>query len=215
MVAMGANKDQWIADVASFVRNSFGNTGGFVTTDDVARVRAATFDRKTPWTVGELQASLPRLLIADAAWDFSASHDATPPPQANASGSFNFLSSAAGAVSFLGWTTGVPQQDGMWFQIELGAPVNLTEIQFTSSVIAGGRTGAPPVSTHPRGYRVQVSTDGTTWSAPIAEGRGAEGTTIITFAPVSARFVRITQTATVPDAPPWSMRLLRLHEAAG
>ena len=53
-----------------------------------------------------------------------------------------------------------------------------------------------------------------TWSAPIAEGEGAEGTTIITFAPVSAKFIRITQTATVPDAPPWSMRLLRLYEAA-
>ena len=36
----------------------------------------------------------------------------------------------------------------------------------------------------------------------------------IAFAPVNARFVRITQTATVPDAPPWSLRLLRLYEAA-
>ena len=35
----------------------------------------------------------------------------------------------------------------------------------------------------------------------------------ITFAPVSAKFVRITQTATVNDAPAWSMRLLRLYQA--
>ena len=27
MVPMGGNRDQWIADVASFIRNSFGNTG--------------------------------------------------------------------------------------------------------------------------------------------------------------------------------------------
>ena len=32
MVAMGSNKDQWIADITSYVRNSFGNTGTFVTT---------------------------------------------------------------------------------------------------------------------------------------------------------------------------------------
>jgi hypothetical protein len=37
--------------------------------------------------------------------------------------------------------------------------------------------------------------------------------TTIDFAPVSARFVRITQTANVADALPWSMRLLRLYEA--
>ena len=30
----------------------------------------------------------------------------------------------------------------------------------------------------------------------------------LTFAPVKAKFVRIIQTDTVPDAPPWSMRLL-------
>ena len=39
MVAMGSNKDQWIADVASYVRNTFGNTGLLVTPEDVARVR--------------------------------------------------------------------------------------------------------------------------------------------------------------------------------
>ena len=89
----------------------------------------------------------------------------------------------------------------------------LTEIQFTSSSI-GGRAGAPAVWTFPRGYQVQVSADGTTWSAPVAEGQGTPGITVITFAPVSAKFVRITQTATVENAPPWSMRLLRLYVAA-
>jgi hypothetical protein len=47
----------------------------------------------------------------------------------------------------------------------------------------------------------------------VAESAGAEGTTIVTFAPANAKFVRITQTETVTNAPPWSMRLLRLYEA--
>ena len=42
MMPMGINNDEWVAAVASFVRNSFGNSGGFVTPADVARVRAAT-----------------------------------------------------------------------------------------------------------------------------------------------------------------------------
>ena len=212
MVAMGSNSDQWVADIASYLRNSFGNNGTLASTADVARVRAATGARG-PWTVAELEASLPRPVVADASWKITASHDSRPAPQANAEGGYNYLGNAAGAVSFLGWTTGVPQQAGMWFQIELPAPVMLAEIQFTSSMI-GGRAGAPGAWTFPREYQVRVSTDGTTWSEPVAEGQGRPGTTVITLPPVRARFVRIMQTAADDNLPPWSMRLLRLYAAA-
>jgi len=111
-------------------------------------------------------------------------------------------------------TTGVPQQPGMWLQVELPATVMLTEIQFTSSAVGGGR-GGTTVWTSPRGYQVQVSTDGSAWSEAVAEGQGSPGTTISSFKPVRAKFVRITQTAAVADAPPWSIRLLRLFEAPG
>ncbi len=213
MVAMGSNKDQWIADVASYVRNSFGNTGTFATVEDVARVRAGSADRKMPWTVAELESSLPRPLVPEPSWRVTASHDSQPAPRANAEGGYNFIGNAAGALSFLGWTTGVPQQAGMWFQIELPTPLPLMELQFTSSTTAG-RGGAPGISTFPRSYQVQVSADGTSWSTPVAEGKGTAGVNTITFSPVSAKFVRITQTATVTDAPAWSMRLLRLYRAA-
>jgi mono/diheme cytochrome c family protein len=211
MVAMGSNNDQWMADIASYVRNSFGNSGTLATPADVARVRAATGARG-PWTVAELEASLPRPLLADSSWKITASHDSHPSPQANAEGGYNYLGNAAGAVSFLGWTTGIAQAPGMWFQIELPAPVMLAEIQFTSSMI-GGRSGVPGTWTFPREYQVQVSTDGTTWSAPVAAGQGSPGTTVIAWAPVRTKFVRITQTAATGNAPPWSMRLLRLYAA--
>ena len=212
MVAMGSNKDQWIADVVSYIRNSFGNTGTFASPEDVARVRTATAGRKTPWTVTELNASVPQLLVPAPAWKVSASHEGHPTPQANAEGGYNYTASASGALTFLGWTTGVPQQPGMWLQVELPAPVMLTEIQFTSSTVGGGR-GTASVSTFPRAYQVQVSSDGTAWSQPVATGEGTPGAMTISFSPVSARFVRITQTAAVTDAPPWSMRLMRLYEA--
>ena len=64
MVPMGSNNDQWIADVASYVRNSFGNSGALATPADVARVRAATGIERQ-WTVAELEASLPRALVPD------------------------------------------------------------------------------------------------------------------------------------------------------
>jgi mono/diheme cytochrome c family protein len=206
MPSNGGNRDEWVAEVASFVRTSFGNSGSFVSAADVARTRAATGSRTAPWTYSELVATLPRPLVPDASWRVTASH------QASSRSTAYMETSPAGAMNFLGWTTGDPQQAGMWLQVELPQAVRLTELQFVSPTIGGGRAG-PAVSTHPRGYRVEMSTDGTTWSAPVAEGAGAAGTTTITFAPVTAKFVRITQTATTADAPPWSMRLLRLYQA--
>ena len=69
----------------------------------------------------------------------------------------------------------------------------------------------PPPSGYPRGYRVEVSMDGDSWS-PVKEGAGSGVSTVIGFAPVRARFVRITQTAAAEGVPPWSIQRLRLFE---
>src|SRR4029079_9077962 len=63
MIPMGANDDEWVASVASYVRRSFGNTGGFVTVADVARARAETAGHTAQWTVEDLRASLPQQLV--------------------------------------------------------------------------------------------------------------------------------------------------------
>ena len=199
-----ASSDEWVAGVASYVRGSFGNSGGTVTAADVARVRKETADRKTPWTEPELEASLPRAIDAQQ-WKLTASHGAE---------------TAVGAASLRGWSSNVPQAAGMWFSLELAQPAMVTELQFDSSIAmgrgGGGRGGpaSPPLVGYPRGYRVQVSLDGTSWSEPIAEGKGEGPHTTITFAPTRAKFVRITQTETAAEAPAWSMRNLRLYEAA-
>jgi len=44
-----------IADVVTYVRNSFGNSGAVVTEDDVKAIKAKYADRKTPWTAEEFQ----------------------------------------------------------------------------------------------------------------------------------------------------------------
>ena len=207
--------DDWIAGIASYVRTSFGNSGGLVTPADVARVRAATEARKIPWTVADLEASLPRPLDSQQL-KLSASH-------AN--------ETAGGAATLRGWNSGVPQTSGMWLSVELPQPVLVTEIQFESSTQAQGRGGrgaaggrrapgapggaaTPPLVTYPRGYSVQVSEDGKTWGNPIAQGKGDGARTTITFPPTRAKFIRITQTETVPDAPIWSVRSLRIYQAA-
>jgi mono/diheme cytochrome c family protein len=44
MIPMNGNDDEWIASIASFIRNNFGNQASFVSPADVARVRAKTKD---------------------------------------------------------------------------------------------------------------------------------------------------------------------------
>jgi hypothetical protein len=199
--------DDWVAGVASYVRSGFGNNAGMVSPADVARVRRETAGRKTPWTIPELEASLPRVIDSQQ-WKVTASHE---------------TAAAGGAATLRGWSSGVPQAAGMWLAIELPQPAMVTELQFESAMGGGGRGGrgaapgaAPPapVVGYPRGYTVEVSADGKTWSKPVAQGKGEGQRTAITFAPTRARLVRITQTDTVADAPAWSIRNLRVYEAA-
>ncbi len=197
MVPMGSNPDDWVASIGSYIRSGYGGSGWAISPTDVARVRAANAARKTPWTVEDMEASLPRGLAADTTWKATASH--------NPAG-------ASAGLNFSGWSSNEPQAAGMWFQIELPAPVMLTEIQFESPPQGGGRGGPAPAGAYPRDYQVQVSIDGKDWSAPVAEGKGTGVTTMIAFAPVRARFVRITQTATSGDLPSWFIRNLRLFE---
>ncbi|NBV38690.1 MAG: cytochrome c [Verrucomicrobia bacterium] len=54
MPAVAGVNDQEIADVLTYVRQSFGNQGTLVTPDQVKAVREANASRTTPWTTTEL-----------------------------------------------------------------------------------------------------------------------------------------------------------------
>jgi mono/diheme cytochrome c family protein/glucose/arabinose dehydrogenase len=198
MPPMRASSDRWIADVASFIRNGFGNSSSVIAEADVARVRRETSGRDAMWTVEEIARTLPSPLVPDGTWRATASH--------NSGG-------AAGAFDYTRWSTEIGQLAGMWFQIELPQPVVLSEVQFDSPLIAG-RPGAPPAATSPRRYRVEISNDGKAWTQ-VAEGHAEGRITTIAFAPTRGRLVRLTQTADAKDAPPWSMERLRLYQPAG
>jgi len=77
---------------------------------------------------------------------------------------------------------------------------------------AAGAPAAPPNFGYPRGYKVETSMNGTTWTL-AAEGKGDGAETDITFKPTQAKFVKITQTAAADGAPAWTMQQLRLYEA--
>jgi len=205
MVPMGANTDEWIAAVASYVRTSFGNAGGTVTAAEVARVRAVSTTRRTPWTQPELEATLPQLLDPQPSWKVTASHNSAM---------------AANALSMRTWSSGEPQAEGMWYEIELPEAALVTEIHFDVPVGRGGGGGGrgvapgtpgPPVP-FPRAYKVETSMDGRRWGKAVAEGTGAPGRNTAVFAPVRAKFIRLTQTEKLPDLPAWTMANVRLFQ---
>ncbi len=220
MVPMGGNTDEWIADVASFVRLAFGNTGALVKPTEVGLVRKVV-DRKTPWTIAELEPTLPARIEDTTGWKVTASHNSE---------------AAANPINGSGrWDTGIPQQAGMWYQIELAAATRISEVQIDSALPfafggggrgrgaaggrgtpppPGGRSGAPftppPPASGPVGYKLQVSIDGTTWS-DAAQGDGQTPTTIMAFVPTQAKYIRITETAPARNNELWAIAGLRVY----
>jgi mono/diheme cytochrome c family protein/glucose/arabinose dehydrogenase len=211
MLPMGTQKDDWIAAIGSYVRNDFGNSGSFISAADVARVRAASLARKTSWTVNEIETALPVLVPAQPTWKATASHNAA---------------AADRALTIIGWTSAEPQQAGMWVQVEFPQALTINEVQFNAPGGGpgggGARAGAPPAPgvpaagappVVPREYQVQTSADGKTWSRPVSSGPISTITTA-SFAPTSAKFVRITLTAAAQGLGALQIQNVRIYQPA-
>ncbi len=187
MVPMESNDDQWIAAVTSYIRNGFGNNASLIDPKQVAEVRSAIKNRTEPWSSAELEGFVPQALDS-AQWKVSASHN-----------------SAEARLAIDGdrktrFTTGAMQTPGMWFQIELPAETTISGMQLNNGESAFD---------YPRGYKIEVSGDGQNWGTPVSAGKGSSAQTEITFSPVKAKFMRITQTDSAKDYF-WSVHELRL-----
>ena len=190
MISMATNDDAWIASVLSYVRNTFGNTAGFVTPQQVAAIRAATKDRTQPWTEQELRATLPQPLTNRKEWKLSASHKPAD------------VGLAIDGNANTRYTTGASQTPGMWFQIELPQETKLAGLELEC---------LKSPNDYPRGYKLEISSDGSTWKS-VATGKGTGPITDIAFTPTKAKFIRITQTGSVSGLY-WSIHELQVFAA--
>jgi fibronectin type 3 domain-containing protein len=103
------------------------------------------------------------------------------------------------------WSTGAPQTNGQWFQVDMGATNT-----FYRLVLDAGSSS----SDYPRGYRVNVSNDGANWGSPVATGAGSSAVTTITFATNTARYIRVTQTGSVSGLW-WSIHEFNVYGTSG
>jgi mono/diheme cytochrome c family protein len=77
MVSMASYNDEWIADVASYIRNSFENEASMITSNQVARIRKRLVGRTDPLTVEEIISTMPVPLTNQASWKVTASLNST------------------------------------------------------------------------------------------------------------------------------------------
>ena len=193
MVPLGSNSDDWIADVASYVRKAFGNQGALVTKDDVKKLRNATKGRVAAWTIDELRAGLPQPLDDLSAWKLTSSHN-----EAN-------LSKALDNDPATRWSTNKFQSGGEWLTIELPSELLIAGVELDTSKSAND---------FPRGHTVSVSSNGTEWSKPLLTGEGKAAVTELLFEkPIKAKFVKITQTGAAKGNF-WSVHELRVLKPA-
>jgi hypothetical protein len=189
MVPMEGNDDAWIAAVASYVRNSFSNSAPMVRTSDVARVRETIKSRKEPWTEEELATTMPQILTNRVEWVATANYNAKTARLA-----------IDGNIK-THYDSGTEQIPGMWFQVELPK----------ETMVAGLRLDAAGSEhDYPRGFKVELSSDGKNWGAPVAERPGTRSMIDISFNPTKGKFVRITQTGSDSDHY-WSIHELTLY----
>ena len=194
MLPMGANSDQWIADVATYIRNTWGNQAPLIEDVDVARVREASKDRLSPWTLVELAPFDPPELKDRGLWKLAASHGGGK------------LKNAVDGNQGSRWDTGTVQRPGMWLTIELPDPIQVLALTLDTRGSSND---------YPRGFLVQTSADGKEWAAPAAQGRGVHALTQIELnSPAPTRHIRITQTGSSPNKY-WSIHELSIKGLTG
>jgi glucosylceramidase len=198
---------------------SFGTTGWNGEVMDVAfknpdgsTVLAATNENDSPQAVGVQEGgqsftyTLPGDSMATFVWngDLAGRHALTQlaptgwTATANPSGPTNscctgdVAANAADGDASTRYSTGEGQAPGQYLQVDFGKQIPARQVVFDTGV---------STTDYPRGYAVQVSTDGTTWTTAVSDGQGTGQFTTVNLNGRPIQDVRITLTAT--DANDW------------
>src|SRR5260370_9296427 len=128
------------------------------------------------WSMAEFHV-YSELLLNRSAWVPPASSSATRPAPASA------LDGNLGTR----WSTGTAQANGQWYQGDMAQTQTFNRLMLDS--------GATWAGDYPRGYQVQVSSDGTNWTT-VTSGIGTGQSLLIQFQADVARYLKIVQTGT-------------------
>lgn len=181
MVPMASYSDQELANVLTYVRNSFGNRSPAVSADSVANLRQHHADRSAFWTLPELTQAIPALatpmtrFVRRSEWKVTADDVGTPE------------TSPAHAIDDDPTTAYVTAKNtpypGMWFQVELPAVSTIRSMVMDAT---GNPKAFAPF------YTIHTSLDGKNWGDPIISATGELMARVNLSSPVTTKFIRIT-----------------------
>ena len=95
-----------------------------------------------------------------------------------------FLANALDGSQSTRWSTGIPESNGQWFQVDMGQINTIQRI-----TIDAGASSAD----FPRGYQVLLSTNGSTFNE-VASGTGSTSLITVNFTAQPARYIKMVQT---------------------
>jgi hypothetical protein len=204
MVPMSSYSDADLANVLTYIRNSFGNRAPAVEPSAVATRRAADAGRSGFWTLDELANQVPALNVPRerfrrrAAWKLAVNMEArdNSPPEAILDGDPKTGYFTKGFKPF-------PVE---WLTVELPARSRIMGIEVDSrgeKSRDGKDMGWAPV------YSVEVSDDGKSWSMVAPRVVGEPHARLNLAAPVEGRNLRITITEK-EGWQPWVIKELNL-----
>jgi hypothetical protein len=211
MVPMNSYSDAELANVLTYIRNSFGNRASVVEPAAVAARRATAAGRSNYWTLEELARQIPALAVPRerfrrrAEWKLAVNMEAREgsPPEAMLDGDPK-----------TGYVTKASKPFPVeWLTVELPARSRIVGIVMDSSGEkgSGGKGWAPA-------YSAEVSDDGKSWSMVALRVVGEPHARLNFAVPVEARHLRISLTEK-EGWQPWVIKELNLygseHEAVG
>lgn len=204
MIGNREQSDAWIADIVSYIRHNLSNEAALVTEEQVRKVRENTQQADYPYTYEALLKKVPQRLEPSDSWKITASHSGTVVVGGTAD--------PRAAFNFEGWTTGVWQESGMWYQIDFTHPIGISEIHFNAPNNGTVWEAAKKPAAYPRGLKLESSLDGNSWKTLNVE-QPNDIRVALKFPEIRLKFLRFTLTD-VPldmDNIPWSMRQMELY----
>jgi hypothetical protein len=208
-VPMNSYSDVELANVLTYIRNSFGNRAPAVEAAAVAARRAADAARSNYWTLEELTGQIPALGVPRerfkrrAEWKLAVNMEArdNAPPEAMLDGDPKTGYFTKGFKPF-------PVES---LTVELPARSRITGIDVDSSGEKG--PGGKDMGWAPA-YSVEVSDDGKTWTMAVPHVVGEPHARLNLPASIEGKHLRIT--ITEKDGwQPWVIRELNLYGQEG
>jgi len=209
MVPMNSYSDAELANVLTYIRNSFGNRAPAVEAGAVAARRAADAAHTNYWTLAELTAQIPALGVSRERFKRRAEWKLTANMVARAGSPLEAIVDGDPATGY--FTEGVKPFPVESMTVELPARSKVSGIDIDSRGVKsdnGKDLGWAPV------YSVEASDDGKTWSMIVPRVVGEPHARLNLPAPVETRHLRITITEK-EGWQPWVIKELNLFGDEG